>query len=252
MKCKNCGAELTPKNDGIYFCEYCQSKYKIKVSAPTNAATNKFVIIGGVLKSYSGNETDIVIPEGVMSIGPNAFNGNLLIKNVKFPSSLTSIDNNAFENCVNLINISNYENVVYFKDECFRNTGLKEITIYPNVLLIGKYAFSYMQNLKVVNYKPKNDLKLKGTFLRCPKLETVNMDRKCFFPSIAESIALRNNVSNNKPTWGDAFIGTPYIHIIYQQYMDSYKKGICPECGGQIKKSLFHAKCSQCGIDFKN
>jgi hypothetical protein len=34
--------------------------------------------------------------------------------------------------------------------------------------------------------------------------------------------------------------------------MESYKKGICPECGGKIRKGLFHAKCKECKIDYKN
>ncbi len=248
MKCKNCGAELILVDRGIYFCEFCKSKYVEK----TDQSNNEFYVVGGVLKSYSGNQSNVIIPNGIVSIGPNAFKNNILINSVTFPSSLTTIENNAFENCINLLEIKNYENVIFFKDECFKNSGLKELTIYPNVHGIGRYAFSYMPNLETVNYRPILDLKLKGAFLKCPKLITVNMNRYCFFPSMQDSVSLFNNASNKRPTWGDAFVGTPYINKILKQYTESYKQGICPECGGKIKKGLFHAKCSKCGIDYKN
>ena len=256
MKCKNCGGELRTLEDGVYFCDYCKSRFvrKVVVAKSSTASNNgsDFVIIGGVLKSYIGNAPDIIIPEGVVSIGQGAFKDNIAIRSAVFPSTLTTIENNAFENCINLLSVSNYENVLYFKDECFKNSGLKEVSIYPKVRMIGRYAFSYMPNLEIVNYNPELDLKLKGTFLRSPKLKTVNMARPRFFPSLNESTAVRNNSANNRPTWGDAFTGTPYIKDIFAKYMDNYKKGICPECGGALKKGLFHARCEKCGIDYKN
>ena len=61
-----------------------------------------FVIENGVLKKYSGNDTEVVIPDGVKSIGIAAFKGDTNLTSVTIPDSVTYIEEPAFENCPNL------------------------------------------------------------------------------------------------------------------------------------------------------
>ena len=63
---------------------------------------NDFVIENGVLKEYQGQGGDVVIPEGVTSIGDWAFSGRSSLTSVVIPASVTSIGNWTFEGCCGL------------------------------------------------------------------------------------------------------------------------------------------------------
>lgn len=251
MKCKNCDSNLLVKNN-FYFCEYCGSTFSKEEFEVIDIKETHFKIIGGVLKVYVGNESNVIIPEGVISIGPAAFKDNLIIQSITFSNSVVSIENNAFEGCKNLKKLINKENIKNYGDEAFKFSGLTSVLINDKVDFIGKYCFSKMPNLETVTYMPHKNLKLNHTFAYCPNLKEVYMDNLYFFPSFHSSLEVRNNPNNNRPTWKDAFMGTPYIKEIYNEFLISYEKGECPECGGKIKKGIFHARCLNCGIDYKN
>ena len=61
-------------------------QHEVTVSSDVEVVSDDFVIVNGVLTKYTGSGGDVVIPEGVTSIGYMAFGdcGNLL-KSVKIP-----------------------------------------------------------------------------------------------------------------------------------------------------------------------
>jgi len=61
-----------------------------------------FVIENGVLKKYKGNDAEVVIPEGVTSIGYGAFYSCENLTTITIPDSVTSIGESAFSYCKNL------------------------------------------------------------------------------------------------------------------------------------------------------
>lgn len=61
-----------------------------------------FVIEDGVLKKHTGNETEVVIPEGVEKIGDSAFYCCTNLTTINIPDSVMSIGISAFEGCENL------------------------------------------------------------------------------------------------------------------------------------------------------
>ena len=63
---------------------------------------NDFVIQNGVLKEYSGQYGDIVIPDEVVKIERCAFASNGWIRDVTFPSHQVEMDYGAFYGCSNL------------------------------------------------------------------------------------------------------------------------------------------------------
>lgn len=254
MNCKKCGAQLDIIDDR-YVCPCCGTKYVVREQVIVDKSVVKepeFLIIGGLLKKYLGNRCEVMIPEGVVSIGKEAFKDNFLVTKIMFSNSVLIIEERAFYNCLNLNEIVNYKNVRCFKNECFMHSGLRKLTIGSNVTELGKGSFAYCSNLSYINYCPEKDLKLENTFANCCNLTDVDMDRKYFFPSFHLSIYLKNNQENKRPTFADAFRLTPFFTKTKDDYLKLYKEGICPDCGGKIKKKIFHAKCSRCGIDFIN
>lgn len=261
MQCKNCGAVLFQKN-GVFVCPYCKGTYLKEELVPIREINevivskhiipNEFVVKGGVLISYNGNKSEIIIPNGIISIGKNAFKNNVIIRKVTFSGTEKSIEDCAFEGCFNLLEICNYQNIENFGDRCFMCAGLKHIEIGVAVEKLGANCFAFMPNLEKVNYLPKKNLKLSKTFTGCPGLKTVEMDEFYFFPSFVRFLELRNNKGNKRYTYFDAFYNTPFYNSVKEEIKSLYKQGVCPECGGVIKKRLFHAKCLNCGIDYKN
>ena len=65
-----------------------------------------FQIENGVLVKYTGNGGDVVIPDGVTSIGNEAFYEYSSLTSVTLPDSLTSIGDSAFYNCSRLTSIT--------------------------------------------------------------------------------------------------------------------------------------------------
>ena len=74
---------------------------------------NEFVIINGVLYKYNGNESRVVIPNGVRQIKTKAFDECKKVFKIEIPNSVETISSLAFLDCnrLELINIPN--NVQY-------------------------------------------------------------------------------------------------------------------------------------------
>ena len=99
-----------------------------------------FVIENGVLKKYTGNEKEVVIPEGVTSIGENAFWWCKNLTTITIPDSVTSIGAWAFKYC----------------------TNLTTITIPDSVTSIGYGAFSECENLTAITTIPDSVTSIGG------------------------------------------------------------------------------------------
>ena len=86
--------------------------------------------------------TAVVIPEGVTSIGSDAFSGCSALTNISIPTSVTSIGNRAFRGCSTLTNISIPANVTSIGDYTFYDcSALTNISIPASVTSIGDYTF---------------------------------------------------------------------------------------------------------------
>ena len=87
--------------------------------------------------------TDLVIPEGVISISNNAFSSCSGLTSVTIPEGVTSIGDYAFQNCTGLTSVTILEGVTSIGECAFSGCeGLTEVTISEGVTSIGKFAFS--------------------------------------------------------------------------------------------------------------
>lgn len=109
----------------------------------------KFIIPEGV--TSIGNEafyncrslTNIAIPNSVMSIGKYAFELCIELKSITIPNSVTSIDNGAFYRCSGLTSIVIPDSVTSIGSWAFFNcSSLMSVTIGNSVTSIGCGAFS--------------------------------------------------------------------------------------------------------------
>ena len=110
-----------------------------------------FTIVEGVLEKYSGSASEVMIPEGVTTIGTNAFANNKTITKVTLPSTLTTIGKAAFYGCTNLDIPEFPASVTTIEEEAF---GLcyaseEEVTIPASITNIGPWAFHLCGSEKI-------------------------------------------------------------------------------------------------------
>ena len=95
--------------------------------------------------------TNVVISDGVKSIGSNMFDKCSGLVSVFIPGSVTNVGAYAFYNCSGLKDIEIPDSVVNIGTEAFRGcNGLTSVTIPDSVSVIGNSAFGYCYNLKDV------------------------------------------------------------------------------------------------------
>lgn len=161
--------------------QYCSSLKEVKMEdaskatmhvtafadCPSLADENGFTIIGNALWFYSGKGGDVVVPEGVAHIAPNAFRegheysrrsykhyreeGSL--HSISLPKSLKKIYSYAFTGCSKLSEIVLPENLETIGDFAFH--GCKQLTkidIPDSVTQIGKKAFAYCEALANISF----------------------------------------------------------------------------------------------------
>ena len=115
------------------------------------ANASDFVIKNGVLKEYTGNSSEIVIPSGVTSIGEEAFYNCDSIVSVTIPRGVTSIGASAFKDCNELEKVTFSDTIESIGSRAFDNCELLKEAILPkSVKTIGQYAFCNCYDLEKV------------------------------------------------------------------------------------------------------
>ena len=191
-----------------------------------------FVIENGVLKKYTGNETDVTIPDSVTSIDDWAFYDCESLTNVKIPDSVTSIGNGAFIDCSSLTSIVvDSNNKVYdSRDNCnaivetATNTlllGCKNTVIPNSVTSIGEFAFAECSNLTTITIP--NSVKSIGdeAFYKCSSLTSIIIPNSVI--NIGErAFCLCSNITNIripdsvKCIGNDVFKGCDNVCVYFQ------------------------------------
>lgn len=115
--------------------------------------------------------TSVVIPEGVETIGKNAFSGCVELTYAVFPSTLTSIGSSAFVFCKKLNNVEIPASVESIDNHAFREcTVLGSVKILADGISFGDSVFAFCsqkliitgnENSTAKEYAEKNGIEYK-------------------------------------------------------------------------------------------
>lgn len=129
----------------------CPNITEIKVS-PSNRTYDSRNDCNAVIETATGKllmgSANTVIPDGVTTIGQNAFMSNQKITSIKLPPSVNTIEDYAFYNCTNLEEI-NLDNIIRKGDRAldgtssYRFTYADSINGFMHFQLRGKEAILY-------------------------------------------------------------------------------------------------------------
>lgn len=221
---------------------------------------NDFSILDSILFNYAGTSDNVVIPDGVKTIGEKAFENHSEIISLTIPESVTKIEysafrgctglscllipntvteigNYAFEDCTGLVSISVSEKLTKISDGLFRNcSSLTNIVIPDNVTEIELSAFAGCDNLSEIKI-PASVKKLDcGYSWKKPqKLNRIIIDPNSALETLWHPEQLLNNDYEISPLPNIPFsiINSPENKIKfffeYCKHPESYPKHIADE-----------------------
>ena len=131
----------------VTYSDRDNNTYSGSISVPetvTNNGTEYSVTKIGEYAFQGSAVTSVSMPEGIISIDYNAFNGCQNLESVVLPESLTTLGNNAFQYCKSLRAVKIPSKVTTIPDQCFDGCSLlNSVTIPEGVTAIGDHAFGF-------------------------------------------------------------------------------------------------------------
>ena len=126
---------------------WCDISFKTMDSNPLNYAQHLYL---------NGNEIEnLIIPDGVTSIGNFAFSGCTDLTSVTIPNSVTSIGEAAFDRCSGLTSLVLSDYLTIIMKESFQScSALTSLTIPSSVQYIYQNAFNGCSALEEINAQP--------------------------------------------------------------------------------------------------
>jgi len=119
--CKEKNSELARVMYNTQYAYLSDANFLEKAVHPKiETVSDKFIIRNGIsLIKYVGDESDVIIPNGIKIIETNSFRDCLTVKSVTFPDSLKRIEDAAFVGCANLERLNNVNGDILLGDFAF-------------------------------------------------------------------------------------------------------------------------------------
>ena len=145
---------------------------------------NDFVIENKMLIKYVGENEDVVVPQGITTIGALSFVGRP-IKSVSIPEGVVAIGDNAFYECVHLANVVIPKSVKHIERQAFGYCrSLEKVIIPEGVRFIGDEAFIGCSKLSSVTMRYGTIELASRCFVGCASLTS--------FSTIGSTVISRN------------------------------------------------------------
>lgn len=139
-----------------------------------------FEIADGYLKKYTGNQAEVIVPEGVVRIGPKAFENCKDIENIVLQPGVKEIEVYAFSGCKGLKHITIPNGVEDIQPAAFSDCiNLREIVLPATVMDISATVFSNCVSMEQIDVSEENKWfraidgilynKAGDTLLYCPR-----------------------------------------------------------------------------------
>ncbi len=126
---------------------------------------------------FIGDDTieEVVIPEGVKTIGAYAFANLTALKKVTLPSTIERIDQGAFYGCTALTTVVGLENVKFMNQNAFAGCGLQGTVSLDNLVAMADYTFMGCESLRGVNLSTATQSVGAYAFAGCKSLASVTI-----------------------------------------------------------------------------
>ena len=116
-----------------------------------------FNTVNGILYTYNGSDSSVVIPNGVKEIHEDAFRDNPFLEQVTIPATVETIGAGAFEGCTELRSVSIPDSVEVLEDAAFMGcSSLKTVSIGSGVREMGNGVFGDCDSLSYINVNGSN------------------------------------------------------------------------------------------------
>ena len=162
------GEEEVPETWKIYY-----SSTDGKIVEPYDATVFGANIVSN---TYENGQGVITFDSPVTSIGDDAFQNCTSLTSVTIPDSVTSIEYFAFQNCTSLTSVTIPDSVTEIRSSAFYNcSSLTSVTIPDSVTSIGEYAFSYCSSLTSVTIPDSVTSIEDKAFSHCESLTSITI-----------------------------------------------------------------------------
>lgn len=132
--------------------------------------------------AFLGNDaiTSVTIPDSVELIGREAFRNCKKMKAVKLGSKLKTIEDYAFADCPNLVEIINtytfdLETIGSYAFYGCSSLRILDINYFHDLVSIGEYAFAECDSLKSIDLPTRIEQLGEGAFYSCAMLQTISL-----------------------------------------------------------------------------
>ena len=183
------------------------------------AVSDDVVAIGNEAFAGCALLTNVVLPDGLASVGAWAFDSSGL-KSIRLPDSVTNLGEGAFSGCAALATVEGGAGLSEIGRRAFERAGLTAFAMSNGVERIGKWAFYGCRRLARVRLSERLERIEERTFFDCAALAAIQIPRRVNYIgewAFGECPALAAIYYSGAPPQiePEAFAGSPNIRNYY-------------------------------------